>query len=230
MTKARRTAGAGPARIAFAALLIGAGLGLGWWLAASAPSVAAGVAPASVESADPVSAQRVSSLRQAVAAPEQDDVHSPESEPTAAEVATEDRPSRRQWLGGKSHRIISGEDQEAFTRLGLTSLEDRLTAEIGVSTADELRRRFDRGLGEYVGYGDDFDARAAWDHEVIMCFMSPGDGTHWRVTLPRDEYPEAYALWDRRAAVRAESESRRHAGERYDPLGPERNPNAAARE
>ena len=99
----------------------------------------------------------------------------------------------------------------------LQELERDLTHELAVSTVDELRWRFQHGLAELAGTGDDFDMARAWDHDRIMQMVSPGDGTHWRVSLPRDEFPAAYALWDRRAAVRSELELRRSRGERWRP-------------
>lgn len=110
-------------------------------------------------------------------------------------------------------------DLDTLSLNALIALERELTQEISVSTVDELRWRFEHGLGELAGTGDDFDIGKAWQHDRIMNTVSPGDGTHWRVALPREEFPEAYALWDRRDAVRSQIEIRRRRGERWVPFG-----------
>lgn len=139
----------------------------------------------------------------------------PESPPPA-------RGAVRERLNLTSQRLRGFESME---RLDLADLERRLTQEIQVSTVDEMRWRFEHGLGELAGVGDDFDIGKAWLHDRIMNTVSPGDGTHWRVSLPREQFPEAYALFDRREAVRAEIQ-RRQVERARRPRGTERNPNA----
>ena len=73
----------------------------------------------------------------------------------------------------------------------------------------ELQERFKMGFGEYVGSGQQLDLRKVWDDSVIMNIIFASNGQEaYRVVLPRDEFPDAYLLHDKKVWLDKERKKR----------------------
>lgn len=185
------------AQIALALVSIGIGVGVGIALVlrGDAGDTSEGIAPETREAATHAEVEATEpDLREAVELP-------PEPRP-ASEV-----PLVLETLPEESATDLEvgiPPDLAELSAAELLELEQELTKSIEALTKEEYEARLRNGLGELVGTGNSLtDADDAWDSSMLMVLRAHPDGTWWKVVLPREEYPEAYALFDRRKAVRA---------------------------
>jgi len=80
---------------------------------------------------------------------------------------------------------------------------------INKGSYDELARRLDRGLGEYIG-NDDLISVTKVDKEMITAVRHNLDGSNYRVILPENEFPELYELKAKQIWLKAEFIERRN--------------------
>lgn len=184
-------------RMLGAVVLVVALIGCAWWLTSTPTKGMADVAaPRPAVTLEDPSAPAGSEPLRSVAGPEPGRSGAQAAEEPATELAPTAGPV-----------TTPVQDLSALDLDALEVLRARLAKELSTSTTEELQRRHEAGMAELMGAGEAFDVGSAWDPNAVMN-LRVVDGATWRVVLPREEFPEAYALLDRRLAVEAELESR----------------------
>lgn len=186
-------------RAAFAIALIslGVGVGIGWVLGTGRRAVVTEVAPSAQAPAALAPAKREEPDLRGPGARSPLDSPQPEAFAGPTQASSEPAP------GAEPPAREPVEDLAGLSAAELSRLEQELSTQLDALTRDEFEGRLRNGLGELLSTnGTISDENGTWDPDVLMVLRAHPDGTWWKVVLPREEYPDAYALFDRRKAVR----------------------------
>lgn len=104
------------------------------------------------------------------------------------------------------------QQEKSFEEMSLAELQnahDELNQVLGEASTPEHHRRLESGLAEFLGPGHEVSISAGdVETQLVAYHAVPGIGMY-KTELPRDEYPEFYAMKDRIGEIQAWLEFRK---------------------
>jgi hypothetical protein len=157
-----------------------------WWsdrTSSAVPSSREGTVADGHEIAEPIAQSGLRRPASEAAAPQAE----------AAPVVTPGEAPAPEPIADRDPEAVWEEKYQDADSRALEAARDEIRQAIHEGSFEELKRRLDSGLGEYIGQSHEVSPDPI-DHEKITAVLQKTDGAQYRVVLPEWEFPELYLL------------------------------------